>query len=45
MDDDHHHDVVYVEVVGEGVYAVSFTNWRWRRAESPRQPSWLHEPL
>jgi hypothetical protein len=41
-ENDPDHDVVYVEVVGEGVYAVPFTDWRWRRTESPRQPSWLH---
>jgi hypothetical protein len=34
---------VYVEVVSAGVYVVSPRNVRWRPAESPHQPSWLHQ--
>jgi hypothetical protein len=42
-ENDRGRDIVYVEVVGEGIYAVPLGNWRWRRAESPRQPSWVHK--
>jgi hypothetical protein len=42
-EDDQDHDVVYVEVVGEGIYAVGLTKVRWKRADSPRQPAWVHK--
>ena len=42
-DRDEDHDVVYVEVVADSAYAVSFTNLRWQRTESPRPPPWLYE--
>jgi hypothetical protein len=40
---DQDYDVVYVEVASAGVYSVSFTDMRWRPAQSSRQPAWLHE--
>jgi len=42
-DADQEHDVVYVDVVGDAVYAVPFTNLRWQRVELPRRPPWLRE--
>jgi hypothetical protein len=42
-DADEDYDLVYVDVAGATVYVVPFTNWQWRRAESPRHPPWLHE--
>jgi len=42
-DADEDHDVVYVDVVGEAVYALSFPDLQWQRAQSPRRPPWLHE--
>lgn len=42
-DADQDYDVVYVDVVGEAVYALSFPDLQWQRAQSPRHPPWLHE--